>query len=187
MNQPFVIFITGFPGTGKTRLGRELSNRLKVPFITKDAFKERIFDTVGYSDKEWSRKVSAAAHRIIDYVFEEELRAGHSLILESNFKPEIDDARFKAFQKTYGFTSVQILCWAQGDVLFKRYMERQQSPERHPGHIEDATPEQLKADFAPGRSEVLSMPDQTIEIDTTDFTTVNYNDIATQVQHALAK
>ncbi len=186
MSHPFIIFITGFPGTGKTRLGRELSDRLKVPYIAKDAFKERMFDTLGYSDKAWSRKVSAAAHRIIDYILEEELSAGRSLILESNFKPDVDNDRFKAFQEKYKFVSVQILCWGDGQVLFERFVKRQNSPERHPGFVEEISLEQLRADFAPGRSEVLSMPDKTIEIDTTDFSTVNYDEIAAQVRRALA-
>jgi hypothetical protein len=48
---------------------------------------------LGWSDKEWSLKVSAASHRIMDYLTTEELKIGHSLIIEGNFKSKIDSAR----------------------------------------------------------------------------------------------
>jgi hypothetical protein len=57
-------------------------------------------------------------HRIMDYVIEEEVKAGHSIVVESNFKAEIDGARFRDFQMRYGVVLVQILCWADSDVLF---------------------------------------------------------------------
>ena len=47
MSKPFVILIIGHPATGKTRLGTELGKALKVPFLPKDALKERMFDMLG--------------------------------------------------------------------------------------------------------------------------------------------
>jgi len=179
-----VILITGHPGAGKTTLAERLSDQLGLPLIAKDAFKERIFDTLGYSDKPWSLKVSAATHRIIDYVLEQELSAGRSVILESNFKPDIDDDRFRRLKDAYPSTWIQILCWANGDVLFERYMTRQQSIERHPGHAESATLEETRIAMGSGKADVLTMPDLTFELDTTDLSAVACDGLLSQIASA---
>lgn len=187
MSKPYLIIITGHPGTGKTRLGRELSAALEVPLFSKDAIKERLFDTLGAHDQTWSRQVSGAAHRITDYVLDEELRTGHAAIIESNFKPEYDNARFEVLKETYHMPIIQILCWADGEVIFERFMERQRSSERHAGHVIDISPEEIRASFVGGRLPTLSIADETIEVDTTDFTRVDYAQIATDVRTILTK
>jgi ATPase family associated with various cellular activities (AAA) len=48
---PRVVLITGLPGTGKTTVGRRIADHFGWPFITKDAFKELIFNGLGWSDK----------------------------------------------------------------------------------------------------------------------------------------
>jgi predicted kinase len=182
-SSPLLILVTGLPGAGKTSVGRTLSERLTIPFLSKDAFKERIFDTLGWKDKAWSRRVSEASHRILDYIVEEELKASHSLIVESNFKPDIDSARFRAFQRRFGVVGVQVLCWAQGDVLFERYWARHQT-NRHPGHIEPATPEEQRRDLAVGKAEPLQIGGPVIELDTTDFAKIDYSSLAQAIDDA---
>jgi predicted kinase len=180
---PLLILVTGLPGAGKTSVGRTLSERLKIPFLSKDAFKERIFDTLGWKDKAWSLRVSEASHRILDYIVEEELKAGHSLIIESNFKPEIDSARFRAIQHRFGVVGVQVLCWAEGDILFERYWARHQT-NRHPGHIESATPEEQRRNLARGKGKPLQIGGPVIELDTTDFAKVDYSSLAQAIDDA---
>jgi predicted kinase len=179
MPRNVIVLISGFPGTGKTTLGNTLSERFKFPYIAKDAFKERMFDALGWSDKAWSLKVSAASHRIMDYVIEEELKAGHSIIVESNFKNELDGPRFRTFQSRFGCAIVQILCWAEGEVVFTRFMERQDSDARHPGHIESASVDDIRKGFieAGGKDTPLDINGTTIELETTDFNAIRYDSI----------
>ena len=170
---PRVVLITGLPGTGKTTVGRRIANHFGWPFITKDAFKELIFTGLGWSDKAWSLRVSATVHRIMDYVIEEEVKAGHSIVVESNFKAEIDSARFRDFKVRYGVVLVQILCWADGDVLFDRYKRRLES-DRHPGHAESATLDEAQRDLSRGKCDGLQISGTTIEFDTTDFAALDF-------------
>jgi hypothetical protein len=131
-------------------------------------------------------KVSAAAHRLMDYVTDETLKIGHSMILEANFKPAIDGERFRRFQDLYDAQVIQVLCWAQGDVLFDRYWARHVN-DRHPGHVESATREEQRRGLAPGKCEALSIRGQTLEVDTTDFSKVDYPRIFAAVSAATAE
>ncbi len=187
MSTPYVILITGFPGTGKTTLGKALSAHLKAPFYSKDAFKEIVFDTLGSSDQAWSRKVSGTAHRIIDHIIAEELGVGRGVILESNFKRDIDSVRFKNIQKKYSCPIVQILCWAEGDVLADRFLARQQSNARHPGHVIEISDQQVREDLAPGKCETLDIDTPLLELDTTHLDTINYSALFEQVTSLLRR
>ena len=185
MSKSTIILITGFPGTGKTTLGKVLSERFKLPFFTKDAFKERMFDTLGWRDKAWSSKVSAASHRIMDYIIEEELKAGRSIILESNFRRTIDSERFKKFQARHDCAVLQILCWAEGEVLYKRFMDRQGTAARHPGHVE-VPPEMVRAELIKGKDTPIDINGETIELDTTNLDTINYTPILDHISSLTA-
>lgn len=179
MQKNLLIIITGMPGTSKTTLGRALANKYRIPFISKDALKERMFDTLGWDDKAWSLRVSAASHRIMDYVIEEELKANHSIIVESNFKREIDSERFRKMQTTYKCDILQILCWADGETVFERFMGRIGTAERHQGHVEEVSPEQIRREFvrANGKDTPLDVDGKTIELDTTDLRKIDYESI----------
>lgn len=185
MSKSVIILITGFPGTGKTTLGQTLSDKYKFPFITKDAFKECIFDTLGWSDKPWSLKVSAASHKIMDYIIDEELKAGHSIIVESNFKNCIDSDRFQKIQEKYNCSIVQILCWADGDLVYERFMERKKTVHRHPGHVEGISPEEIKQQLIRGKCDAITINGTTVELDTSDFDTVNYQPIYEAIELAV--
>lgn len=112
--RPCLVLVNGFPGTGKTTVAKRLSQHFGFPLLSKEVFKEQIFDELGWSDKEWSLSVSAASHRIMDYVIAEELKVGHSLIVEANSKPEVDSERFRQHQRSCDALLIQILCWGTG-------------------------------------------------------------------------
>ena len=109
----------------------------------------------------------------MEYVIEEELTARHSLVIESNFKPDLDSVRFRDIQVRHGAALVQLLCWARGDVLFERYKRRLES-DRHPGHAETGGLEDAWHDLARGKCDPLAIDGPTLEIDTTDFGRLDY-------------
>lgn len=180
-----IVIISGHPGTGKTTLGRALADHFRWPFITKDAFKEIMFDMIGWSDKQWSLKLSAATHRIMDYVLEEVLRTGQSVIVESNFKADLDAPRFAKWQTTYELALVQLLCWADGDVLFERYKARIDSGGRHPGHAEVDSLDVTRAAIGSGRADPLPIQGLTIEVETTRFDAIDYASLFASVVEPL--
>ncbi|HSI21179.1 MAG TPA: ATP-binding protein [Verrucomicrobiae bacterium] len=185
MPKPTLIIITGLPGAGKTTLAKKLAPVLKLPLLTKDSIKEIIFDTLGWSDREWSKKVGLASYTIMNSLIETELAAGRSLLLESNFKPEFDNPRFQAWQQKYKFISLQIFCTAEGEVLFERFKRRVSTGERHPGHVDGANHDEFKDILLHGAVEPLSLKGNVITLNTTDFATVNMTDILKQVRKNL--
>ncbi len=171
-----LVIITGHPGSGKSTLARQLSENYQIPFLSKDAIKERIFDDLGSKDKAWSLKVSGASHRIIDDIVANHLHIGQSIIVESNFKRGVDSTRFRELAEKHQAICVQILCKADGKVLFDRWNERLQNGRRHEGHVEAISLEQIKQDLAVPY-DALDLPGKLIEIDTTDPIAIELPDL----------
>jgi len=183
--KPILIIITGLPCTGKTTRGKYLAEHLNLPFFSKDVIKESLFDNIGWSDRPWAKKLGQASHRILDYIMEEELRVGHSLVLETDFKPEFDNLRFQNLQQKFHFQAIQILCYADSGVLFERFKERALSSKRHPGHADGDNLDEFKQVLAPGRIDFLALDSQNIEVDTTDLDKIDDAAILRQVKEAL--
>ncbi len=83
LSQPLLLIILGAPGVGKTTLARRLAELLGLPLLVRDDVKEILFDTLGWSDREWSRKLGYASWLIMRYMTGQFLGAGQSVIVES--------------------------------------------------------------------------------------------------------
>jgi predicted kinase len=171
---PMVIVVNGLPATGKTTLARRLATELRLPLLAKDIIKETLFETLGWSDREWSRRLGGATMALLYRVFEEQLRAGQPCIIESNFYPDRDTERFRDLAELHLFIPFQILCVSDGPALYVRYCERARSPERHPGHVETHNLTEHRELLLRGRIEPLTIGGTLYELDTTDFTTIDY-------------
>lgn len=131
---PVLVIITGLPCSGKTTLARRLASDLHLPLVTKDGIKEILFETVGWSDREWSRKLGAATYELMYHWIEILLAAGVSLAAESNFPPEIASERLTAIRQTHPFNPVIVECYTTADELRARWQRRAAHNTRHPGH-----------------------------------------------------
>ncbi len=185
MNNPPLVIVTGPPASGKTTLGRALATRLNMPFLYKDGIKEALFDTLGWSDRAWSRKLGVATYALLFHLIEMELAVGRSLVVESNFDAERAGPSFLALRERYCFRPVQVCCVAEGTALLERYRLRAARGERHPGHDELANMAELEPILQRGRLDPLPLHGAVFEVDTTDFTRVNVEAIAHEVHKAL--
>jgi predicted kinase len=186
MAQSTLIIITGMAATGKTTLSQKLASDLRWPLINKDTVMEIIFDQLGWEDRQRSIRTGITAYRLMDYVIEEQLKAGHNLIVESNFKPSFDSRRFSEWIKKYDVTCLQIVCHADKDIILKRYADRQHK--RHQGHVVNVGTQTYRAEYddrvAAGESSPLDIPARTLQIDTTKPEAI---DMATIHQHIKQK
>ena len=174
MNRSLTVIVSGPPCTGKTTLGRRLAEDLRLPFLSKDLIKEKLFDTLGWSDREWSRKLGIASIEVLYLLTEMELEAGRSFIVESNFRAEHATARFLDLKRRYDFEAVQVQCRTEPSVLIERYRSREESGKRHPGHVGPLTYDELEADLLQGLYKPLDIGGMILDVDTTDFSRVNY-------------
>jgi predicted kinase len=174
--QSTIIIFTGLPGTGKTTLSRKISEDLGLPLLAKDDIKEIMYDEIGWSDKAFSAKLAHATFGIMDYVTEQHLKSGLSLMLESNYSPKLANEKFQAWQEKYHCAIVQIVCRTETSVLADRYVERQRT-NRHPGHNDSGTPKSYADNFrqriANGEDQPLDVHGAVQIVDTTDLDLVN--------------
>jgi len=175
----------GPPCTGKTTLGKRIAHQFALPLVSKDGIKERLFDSLGWSDRAWSKRLGAASMSVLYYFAEIQLAARRSHILESNFRPDYDTAKLLALKQAYPFEPLQIQCRTDGEVLWQRFQQRSRSGERHPGHVEHAQLAEQRAGLLRGRYEPLDIGGQVVEIDTTDFGQIDYEHLFTLIRAAL--
>jgi predicted kinase len=179
---PLIIVVTGLPCTGKTTLARHLSRELNLPCFCRDTFKEILFDTLGYSDRDWSRRLGIASYALLYSAIEEQLRAGRSLIAESNFHPDAAGPAFASLRDKYAFDLVQILCTTTTPVLLQRFEQRATSGERHPGHVEQQSLDEFRTLLANAAAEPIPIQGDLITLDTSDLDQVDLASITRQVR-----
>lgn len=192
MPVPLVIVVTGAPCTGKTTLSRRLAAEFALPVVSKDGIKELLFDVLGWSDRAWSGKLGTASVRLLYYFIERQLAAGKSLIAESDFYREYAPADFAGLAARYSFRILQIVCRTDPQVLADRMVARARLPERHPGHHERGMTDEairggMLATVARGSWEAIPLDGPVIEVDTTDFATVDYAAVIDEVRAALQR
>jgi len=122
-----LVLITGLPGSGKTTLAGQLANVLQLPLISKDHYKELLFDALGTADTNWSRRIGQAAIQL-QY---DAIRTMRSVVVDSALWTGVAEPEVEALE----LPLVQVFCQCPFELARSRYLER--APERHPGHVDD--------------------------------------------------
>src|ERR1044071_2065080 len=142
-----LIIISGPPCAGKSTLATRLREELRWPLLAKDSFKELLFDSVGWSDRAWSKKLSQASYALLFNVAAEVLQAGQHCIMEGNFRWRENDGRFGSLLRP-DLQVTQICCTAPVPVLVARLHGRIAAGQRHPGHLDAATAAEMESELA---------------------------------------
>lgn len=130
----FLIVIGGIPASGKTTYGNEISRKLKVPIFSKDKFKEVIYDSIDHSKLEYEqkRKLGVTSYSVLYAVCEEMMKIGCTFIIESNFTHD-SSIKINELLKKYHYKSIVIRFDADIKILHKRFLNREESLDRHSG------------------------------------------------------
>jgi predicted kinase len=130
---PTLIIVNGMPGAGKTTLSRKLRDDIGLPLISKDAIKELYFDQLGVGDREWSKALGRAAIDALFLLTDNVLATGKTFMIE-NAKPELGE-----IVRRHGARSLELYCFTDHAERHRRFVARNESGERHPGHIDEAS------------------------------------------------
>jgi predicted kinase len=191
MSVPCLIIVTGRPAAGKSTLARWLAAELQLPLVSKDAIREVLFDRLGWKDRPWAQLLGRASIDLMFYFAEAQLSTGHSLILDNAFAPALSTERFQALKSRFGARSIQIVCDSDPATPARRFSERAQAGNRHPGHGDQAVIDNLKVQLEHGDLpeqpflHVMDLGDEVIKIDTTDFNQINYPALLQRVKACL--
>ena len=182
---PLVLIVTGAPASGKTTVGRQLAAALGLPYFSKDLFKESLFDSLGWHDRAWSQRLGGASTRLLFRSAEALLAAGQSVLLECNFYPQWDTPQLRALRDRFACRLVQVLCTADGQTLVERYERRALSGDRHPGHTDATSPDELRPRLLNERWEALDVDGPVLTIDTTNIP-VDVHDLVRRIRSVSA-
>jgi predicted kinase len=185
--KPQLIITTGRPASGKSTLAKWLSKELGMPCFSKDNLREVLFDSLGWKDRKCSQMLGRASIDLMFYVAEMHFEAGCSAILDNSFDPSLSDSRFQALKAKYGIETIQIVCDSDKETLYNRFRERAMTGHRHQGHGDQEVLKDLHGYFAKEQSVVLNIGGTVIEVDTTDFSKVDYQAILNEVKLAIQK
>lgn len=182
MNKPLLIIVSGPSCTGKTTLAKKISEKFNIPFITKDGIKEILFDDLGWSNREWSKKLGVASYSILHYFLESTLKVNKALIIESNFKPEFETPEILDKITKYNYLPIQIMCQCDGKILLERFQKRSESGQRHPGHCDNTNYDEFKELLLKGKFEPMNIGGEIIVFDSTNLNNLDYENILNKIK-----
>ena len=130
----YCILVAGVPATGKGRMAQELSQRLGLPWLSKDVIKEKLYDTVGFRCRAEKVALGEGALEALYYTAGQLLQAGVPCILENNFE-EVSKPGLLALLERCQCQAVTVFLTGEPEALYRRFLQRDRSPQRHRGHV----------------------------------------------------
>ncbi|MCC6704736.1 MAG: ATP-binding protein [Thermomicrobiales bacterium] len=185
---PRLLIVNGLPASGKTTLSRAIAPALGLPLFSKDAYKDLLFDHLGWSDRAWSMRIGGAAWEILWSIARDVLASGGSVAIESSFFADKAAERLAAWRTTMPMRVVELHCSAERSILAERFRARALGPDRHPGH-DETNEETLEREFLPrlltADDPLIPGVDAALTVDTSDPAQLDYAAILTELRALL--
>ncbi len=194
----YCILVTGIPAAGKSTMADALSERLKLPAISKDTVKELLFDNVGFRSRAEKVNLGIASMEIMYYVADQLMKSGQAFILENNFEYSSQHGINNLLEK-YQYSVLTITLTGDYKVIYQRFLERESSPDRHRGHVvNDCYPEKKESNSKELKATSISYENyvhgikqrgfdaflvegRQIKVDTTDFSKIDMEELFSQI------
>lgn len=179
-------------------MAEAISERLKLPVISKDSIKELLFDNVGFQSREEKVNLGIASMEIMYYAAGQLMKAGQAFILENNFEYSSEHGMKNLLEK-YQYSALTITLTGDYKAIYQRFLERESSPDRHRGHVvNDCYPEKKENNLKTPKAKTISCESficgieqrgfdafcvngKQIKVDTTDFSKINMEELFSQI------
>lgn len=170
-----IILVSGYAAGGKTVFSKKLSEELGIPVFNKDDMKAVLGKYIPLPTRQESKNVSNATVALMLHVAENMMKTRQQFILESNFR-ENEAEILKDLIRTYEYESFSYVLTGDLTVLHKRFVKRDNSPERDPANKLGG----LLDEFDKFAAEVSPLAEfdvggRKMQIDTTDFERVDFS------------
>lgn len=129
-----LIIIAGMPASGKSTIAEKISKAFGYPILEKDAIKEELFDTIGFSNYAEKRRHDIAATAVLLRCTDALLQGGASFICVNNFRPEVQ-VQVQDILDRNQCNCITVFLGGDADEFYKRYVERDKKHARHLGHV----------------------------------------------------
>lgn len=194
----YCILVTGIPASGKSTMAEFLGKQLGLPVLSKDRIKELLYDTLGFRSRAEKVCLGAASMEIMYYAAEQLMSCRQAFLLENNFENASRKGLMEILDR-YGYQALTVTLTGDYKIIYRRFLERNQSPNRHRGHIvNDQYPESGQStaaseisfeDFTAGITargmDTFSAAGPHIVVDTSDFSQVDSEALLKRIRSLL--
>ncbi len=122
MKKPYLLIVTGRPGSGKTTLSAKLGDELFLPILSRDALKEGYVHTSGMRHNELPADTNKLVTDLFFKTLKDLLENNVSIIAEAAFQHKVWEGKLEALSKVAG---IQILiCQTDPKIAKERFIKR---------------------------------------------------------------
>ena len=178
-----LILITGMPATGKSTFASWLSSELCVPLVSYDNIKRK---TLEIADNHEKRDAFVAVpYEFLLFTVEEIMKSSSPVIADYIFSDHMRDVLDMLTEK-YAYKTISVHMDADIEPAYHRFTERSNSESA----INGIRPSEISFErFAKGvkQNKDFRYGDNIIIVNTTDFHSVSYENIVSQIRQAERK
>lgn len=189
--------MSGLPAVGKSTMARVISETMGISIVSKDDIKEILFDTVGFKSREEKLNLGTASMMVMYYAAEKIMAVGSSIILDNNFESSSRDG-LEALLARCNATPITIHMDGDSEEIYRRFIERDKSPDRHRGHITNLSYPESDSSVSEPVIELSAFVKRytergmrnftigdTIDVDATNLKTIDYEGVIRSIQRIM--